>query len=70
MNTIFFFIINGEVDLMIALIGIRNDNSSHDDDLTNTRQVLLVFGTCFIQTGIIDTHAPGAIRHFYKYRVC
>jgi hypothetical protein len=30
---------------------------------------ILIFRTCFIHISIIDTHALGAIRLFYKYMI-
>jgi hypothetical protein len=39
-------------------------------DLANARQGVPIFWTCFIQTCIINTDAPGPIKFFYKNRVC
>jgi hypothetical protein len=66
----FFFIVNGEADLMITRIGIqkRQQFTRHCgiNNLTYSRQGILIFNTCFIQTCIINMHASITIMLFYK----
>jgi hypothetical protein len=70
----FFFIVNGEADLVIAQINIQKQQKFTRRcgiyDLSNTGQRVLVFRTCFIQTSIINTHTPEFVRLFYNNEIC
>jgi hypothetical protein len=59
---------------MIARIGVQKWQKFTQyhgiNNLTDTRQGVLIFWTCFIQACIIDTHALGSIRLFYENKVC
>ena len=58
---------------MISRVGIKKTqylaSGRGVHHLVDTRKTERIFGTCLIEIGIINTHAPFSILFLYKYRV-